>query len=194
MCDKNKNWMFKKNERDKQECIEWLKKQKCIYCLTICFQISLTQRESVKLLNVLYRMINNEYFGTNNKKKDYITMIASKEVNKENAAHFHISVLDHGIFKAKRNIGKDFEWVVQEKCLRIKKEIYTKGRKKTVNPISALRGVDVQAYHFGSWEEYVMKDLNIYNMNFDFLSISNYEGFTYEDMKKGRSWAFHNSV
>lgn len=54
-------------------------------------------------------MINNEYFGSNNKKKNYITMIASKEENKENAAHFHISVLDHGIFKAKRNTGKDFE-------------------------------------------------------------------------------------
>ena len=170
-----------KSKSTKDQLVKWLKTFDIKYHLTVNFSVPMRQRDACNVLNFLYRMINNEYFGRNNKQRDYIKMYAFREVDALNAVHFHILVLDHGIFKARKNENKIFEKVVRDKSKKLIKNIQKRGKLTKVNLINADRGIKVQDYYPGNLESYVLKNLEKNPNDFDFISISSYYGFDYDD-------------
>lgn len=170
-----------KNNSTKDQLVEWLKKLNVKYHLTVNFSVPMRQKEVHEILNSLYRMVNNDYFGKNNKKKDYIKMYAFKEMDAQNAVHFHILVLDHNIFKAKKNEKKMFKNVVLDKSKKLVKNIQKRGNLTKVNIINADKGLMVQDYYPGNLESYVLKNLEKNPNDFDFISISSYVGFDYDE-------------
>lgn len=181
---------YLKNKNTKDQLVEWLKKLNVKYHLTVNFSVPMRQKEVHDILNLLYRMVNNDYFGSNNKKKDYIKMYAFKEMDAQNAAHFHILVLDHDIFKARRNEKKMFIKVVRDKSRKLIKNIQKRGKLTKVNIIGVDNGIKVQDYYHGNLESYVLKNLEKNPNDFDFISISSYTGFDYDEKTNEKCMKF----
>lgn len=157
--------------KNKDIVANWLKNKNTLYTITVTYKANMSQRKAIEYLNKLHRMINNEYFN-NIKKKEFIDMTAIRHTRTDKSTHFHVLVHDHEVFKAKRNINKDFESVVRDKRSKIK----ATNKYKEYNPIGEIY---FQDYYEGNLERYLVRGLEIRPGNFDFIGISNYDGFMF---------------
>lgn len=180
---------------ERKKTIKWLSGFEIKYHLTITFNMDMNEFHSERYANELFKMIRYEYFGSKNKRKDFLNGFVVRERQANQSIHYHILILDHGVFKKKNR--KDFRSVVKDKVKRIiHKFIDKNGREKGRHPIDPVRGYFIQDYFDGNLEEYLTKSLESKRLSFEFIAPLEFDGFKFPEKSPEVSFvkrSYHDS-
>lgn len=168
----------------RRDTIEWLQNLNPLCFLTITFCINQIEEDCEKQVNVLMRMIRNEYM----KKSDpeFIKGVVIREYQQNETVHYHILISDHPVFHTAKNQKKDFLEIVEEKCFRITEEIWRKGKWEKIRPINPFTGFDARLYFYRNLEEYLTKTMKWSPKNTDFIAPMIRGEFEFANWSKAR--------